>query len=264
MMEIASAALPDVATLYAAAGANEDGIIAEKVRHEIAETVSALFPGIDDEVFRETLAATLAAVPRTQVGREQLMRHIAVTLHGRIDEETGARIIEDLCRISGSDGLVTGDERRTVAQVAAAWNLGMPAMDQPLLSGPATSDAWSAAHDLALVYLGLAHGTDDELSRSEVNAMVQTLQRWVPELTPAESASILRDAMERYASGPREPLVDRAVGALRSSFTPDQRRKALADLVRIANADGVFLDVEEDLIIRLQREWEVDPDALYE
>jgi uncharacterized tellurite resistance protein B-like protein len=263
-MSIDPAALPDVATLYVAVGARESGMVGESERHEIAIALSELFSQAEEGMIRDALGASIASSPRTPESRTHLIRHLAVALKGGLDAETIGRIMTDLSRIAGSDGIVTGDEKETLAMVADTWNFEIPSIAQPLADIRVASIGWTCAHDLALVYLGLAHGADDELSRSEVNAMVRTLQRWQPELTADESAGVLRDAMERYAAGPRAHLVDRAVTALRESLSLEERRMALSDLIRIANADGVFLDNEEDLIVRLQDEWEVDPDALYD
>ena len=45
-------------------------------------------------------------------------------------------------------------------------------------SGPSE---WSVLHDVALLYLALAHGTDLEIDPSEQATMVEKLKAWYPE-----------------------------------------------------------------------------------
>ena len=118
-------------------------------------------------------------------------------------------------------------------------------------------------HELAFIYFVLAHGTDQELSGREVDVMVRKLQEWQPQLGEDQVRRVLASALARYGSRGREDALTAAISKVRTGLPTDQRMAALNDLVKIANADGVFLDDEEDLINRLLAEWEVDPYANY-
>ena len=124
---------------------------------------------------------------------------------------------------------------------------------------PAVPEDWSPLHDLALIYLVLAHGTDEELSKSEVEVMLRKLQGWLPDVPAAHIREILRSAMNRYVEGGDQTLLHRAIISVRDSMLEEQKMLAFRDLVQLANADGVFLDVEEDLINLIMEEWRIGP-----
>jgi uncharacterized tellurite resistance protein B-like protein len=265
-MVFSSASLPDLATLYVAAAIHPDGKLSEPERHQVIDRIGALF-GEDAgaHTAEDAVWSTVESFPAAHNDQVQVIRHVSQSLAAILSDESKIRVMGDLQAIAQSEGVVKESARAFMDVLASVWHIEAPVVAQPIGASYSSSDAqWSVAHDLALVYLGLAHGADDELSRSEVNVMLRTLKVWLPSMEDDCILDVLREAMERYASGSREALVESAVTGLRDGLTADQRRKALADLIRIANADGVFLDDEEDLIIRLQREWGVDPDALYD
>lgn len=123
------------------------------------------------------------------------------------------------------------------------------------------SGEWTPQHDLALIYLVLAHGTDDDLSPSEVDVMLRKLREWLPHLSAEQTRHVLRTAMYKYADRRDELRIDRAIASIKNAMPARQRMLALQDLVRLANADGVFLDEEEDLINSLLAAWEIGPYA---
>lgn len=126
-----------------------------------------------------------------------------------------------------------------------------------------TDDSWSVLHDLAYVYLVLAHGADDDLSDTEVQVMLNKLHEWQPEVPPADVRRMFRLALDEYAKGADSERLEAAILSVREGLPHEQRKAALTDLVKIANADGLFLDDEEDLINHLQAAWDVDAYANY-
>ena len=70
---------------------------------------------------------------------------------------------------------------------------------------------------------------------------------------------VLEAAMKRYAGGVDPITLEASIEGVKQALTPDQRRAALNDLIQIANADGLFLDNEEDLLNELTVAWEVVP-----
>lgn len=128
-----------------------------------------------------------------------------------------------------------------------------PAGDQP-----------SVLYDLAYIYLLLAHSTDDDFSGPERQVLLNKLGEWDPEATEEDVLRMLRLAMNAYARGSDEARLEAAVASVRAALPREQRMAALNDLIKIANADGIFLDNEEDLINHLQSVLDVDPSANYE
>lgn len=122
---------------------------------------------------------------------------------------------------------------------------------------------WSVLHDLAYIFLVLAHGTDHDLTETEVQVMLKKLHEWRPLDAPADMESVLEVAGEAYSMGEDGQRLKRSIDSVRKSLPREQRMAALNDLVKIANADGIFLDNEEDLINHLLSAWDVDPYANY-
>jgi len=69
---------------------------------------------------------------------------------------------------------------------------------------------------------------------------------------------VLERALERYAQGAVADMLADSVDAIKHTLPTAQRRHVLNDLIQIANADGIFLDSEEDLLNDLTLAWDVD------
>jgi len=113
-------------------------------------------------------------------------------------------------------------------------------------------------HDLAFIYLHLAHGVDNELSQGELQVILKKLQEWQPTFTESKVSTVLNSVLECYSLGPDEERLDNAIASVRVNLPRTKRATALHDLIVIANADGVFLDDEEDMINRLIAAWDLD------
>ncbi len=123
------------------------------------------------------------------------------------------------------------------------------------------NETWTRAHDLALIFIALAYGTDNELDDSEVVSVTRAVQSWRPDTPEDEITEIVLEAVAIFLSGDAEEEVARSIQSLRKTLDVDQRRKALASAVDIAAADGIVLDAEKSLITVLSDIWEVEPAA---
>ncbi len=116
------------------------------------------------------------------------------------------------------------------------------------------SDDWTTTHDLAIVYIALAYGTDHELSDEELRVLKDALQAWESMDEPAIQDLIVEAAT---VFTEREAKVEfrRAVQELKSELSPKERRDTIRHLIRIAEADGVLLEREQGLIHTLAETW---------
>src|SRR5690606_23554502 len=100
-------------------------------------------------------------------------------------------LVEDLMAVALADDRVLHEEHTFIAQLARAWNVhpndsGDEAgrrwsiLCQDGLSQDGQHGDWTPLHDLALLYISLAHSTDDELATAEVEAITQKLNEWLP------------------------------------------------------------------------------------
>lgn len=168
-------------------------------------------------------------------------------------------VLRDLESVAESDGVLLTSEQSMLRRLAEAWSIRVP-LEEPAGSEP---ENWGVLHDLAYIYLVLAHGTDRDLTDSEVHVMLNKLKEWIPDGASADMRSVLDAAMEAYSLAENDDRIERSIRSVRDGLPREKRMAAMNDLVKIANADGVFLDTEEDLINHLLTEWDVDPFANY-
>lgn len=171
-------------------------------------------------------------------------------------------ILEDLMEVAKADNRVVAEEADFLGEIAAAWDMHPEnTEDHSLWSILGTSDGsdWTPIHDLALVYLTLAHDTDDTLSSSEIEAILDKLSEWLPDANEADLMGILRQALSTYAQPTDDELgrFARAIYAVKQVVPEHQHAALVADLEYIANADGVLLDKEKRLITALREAWEI-------
>ncbi len=116
-------------------------------------------------------------------------------------------------------------------------------------------------HDLALLYLGLAHGADEDLNPAEARQISASLRRWQPDKDPKLIDHVIREATLTYLNGANTDRVREAVNVLKRALPQEVRTTILHDLSDIARADGEILSEEKDFILQLANEWDLDYDS---
>lgn len=119
---------------------------------------------------------------------------------------------------------------------------------------------WTTGHDLALVYLALMHGADDEIDPSEDEVMVDRLADWLPELDEAHLRAVTEEVMLMYVSQAGHEMLSTSVETLQRALSKPQRVAVLNDLAEIAGADGVLYEGEVSFIQQLARHWDLEDD----
>lgn len=112
-------------------------------------------------------------------------------------------------------------------------------------------------HDIAVIYLGLAHGADGDLDPAEARAIATRLRAQQPHQDPALIDHVMREATLTYANG-RAQSVERAVESLKS-LPEEERSTLLQDLSTIAQADHKFMDEEKTFIEHISERWGMNP-----
>lgn len=123
-------------------------------------------------------------------------------------------------------------------------------------SGPTE---WSAMHDVALLYLALAHGTDFEIDPAEQLTMVERMEAQFPDAHRSRMQRVFDEAMLTYLSGYSREMVDASMASIKESMDKGRRIALLNDLAELASADGAIVPGEVAFIQQLARFWEVDP-----
>jgi hypothetical protein len=119
------------------------------------------------------------------------------------------------------------------------------------------NQSWSLLHDLGLIYLSLAHGTDAEIDPQETDVMIDKLRRWQPEVEPQNLRRILDDVMLAYVSAPHLEMLETSVASIAETVPLGQRIAILNDLAEIAAVDGRVVVGEVEFIQQLAERWGV-------
>lgn len=119
---------------------------------------------------------------------------------------------------------------------------------------------WTVAHDLALIYLALTHGADDDLDASEVDAMSQKLRGWNAYFKTDGVKKIMEDVMLVYVGTSGDQMLEASIASVADEMSKPSRIAILNDLADIATADGAVAMGEVDFIQQLARDWGVDQD----
>ena len=252
------ASLQHLCFLYLIIAHRPDGYLSDAELESVTRMLTARSEAQDRDKIQELVMDTLETYMLSS-DLDDAMLDAAEHLRDVLSRQAKEGVLADLRAIARADGVLLNEERLMLDRLAQTFGLD-------IRTDPATESAeieWGVLHDLAYVYLVLAHGTDNDLTETEVQVMLNKLLEWKPESASAEMRSVLDVAMDAYALGEDEERLERAIRSVRDGLPRENRMAAMNDLVKIANADGVFLDDEEDLINHLLTEWEVDPFANY-
>ncbi|MEM8598761.1 MAG: TerB family tellurite resistance protein [Bacteroidota bacterium] len=109
-------------------------------------------------------------------------------------------------------------------------------------------------HRLVLLYLAVVYGEDRMLHPKEEAAIVHLVQRWVPSLTGPQVRAVVTTALTAYRGGILCD-VDCLAASLAGWLNEPTRLAVLADLGRVARADGVVSLEEAATIRRIRSVW---------
>lgn len=230
------------------------------------ETISRRLSAWQSQVTEETVLSAIkdALEEYTQEkGRSQVEAAIR-RVRDEVDRDLRKTIVDDLTEIAMADDKFLHEEGAFIGDLARTWNVHAEADERRsvpwsvLLSDGDDGEGWTPLHDLALVYLHLAHRTDQEVHAREVEAIARTLSEWTPDVTVDRVMSVVQDAMRAYVQGPDRRLFEDSIESLKASVPVHQRTSILNDLQQIAEADGKVLPEERDVIRRLSRAWEIE------
>ena len=172
-------------------------------------------------------------------------------------------ILEDLMDIALADDKFLHEENSFIEKLARAWDVHPEPPGKgrdrrwTILGTTGQEGDWSAIHDLALIYVMLAHRTDHHLSSEEIEAITDKIGEWVPDASSEEVLQVVKDALKVYAQNPDQQIFDESVAAIKEAVPEHQRPTLLDDLQYVAGSDGQQLRAEQDLIDELARAWDL-------
>jgi len=207
---------------------------------------------------REVVMEAMAVMLRKEAEKElnRTINHLKSTL----SIEDRRRVLEDVVRIAEADGILLSSERSLISLLADTWQI-KPTGDRLInQSSVDQEDAplWSLLHDIALIFLVVAHGSTNSLSPDEITTMIARIGEWQSDLDDASIRDVLRVVLEYYAQQPTRDDLETSILAIRDAFPRVQRLAVLNDLVTIAEADDVINEYEIEMISMLAKAWKLD------
>ncbi len=116
-------------------------------------------------------------------------------------------------------------------------------------------DTWTLMHDLALLFVALAYGTDRQLSEDETDVIVEILEAWSPDASGETVREVIVEALAVLTDERARAEVNASIVRLGEELSEDERNRVLEQVNRIARADGILLRREEHLIGALAEAW---------
>lgn len=248
--------------------------------HDLALIFLALAYGTDQELSEDELDTLIDALAQWQSTRDRAwirnivleamtvfverdadaeLQRAVMELAEALSEEELRRALEQVVHIAEADGILLTAEQTLITDLGRAWSLKQLS-DRLLSETTATVEevpTWSLLHDLALVYVVIAHSTDGELTSPEIDVILQRIQHWLPEADEEKPRGVMRDVLQAYSEEPDETVLRQSVQALKDWLPPIQRILVLDDLNHIARADGKITTDERQMIRDLAKAWEV-------
>lgn len=242
----------DLALLFLAIAYGTDQVLSDEEFESIQEALRA-WPSSETLETKEIIMEAMAIHLEEGAGDE--ITRAMVALKKNLSVEERSKALEQAVRIAEADGVILASERSLILKLADAWEV-KAAGAQLLEQTTATQEdlpEWSLLHDIALIYLIMAHSTDNDLNDHEIAAVVERLQGWQPELPQDDIHHVLRGALAFYASGPDEEALRKSLTAIRETLPLFQRLALLNDLIFVAESDGRFGEEEKKMFESLSK-----------
>ena len=248
--------------------------------HDLALIFIALAYGTDQELHEDELATITDVLqqwrdnfPADEV-QDVVMEAVAIftgdeadlevlnsmnALKQQLSLDDRHRALKDLVRIAEADGVLLHGERELIYQLAEVWEIRAAGerLVEKTSATLADKPEWSLLHDVGLMYIVLAHSSDNKISEGKISAMVTRLMDWQLDQDEEAIRRVLREALAFYSDGPDQEALQESVQTIREMMSAVQRLVLLDDLVFIAQVDGVLNDIEKEMIDNLSQSWGV-------
>jgi len=252
--------LHELALIYIALAYSTD----EEISNEELDRISERLQVWQEETSQTVVSALKEAMEDyVQDGTVQRLDRALRTVRDRFPRERRREIVDGLMDVALADGKFLFRESAFIDRVARALETAPSGSDDriarswSLLGSASNGTKWTPVHDLALIYVTMAHRSDNDLSDAELNAITLKIREWVPDAPEAEARRVVQDALEAYVQGPDKDVFVEAVASVRERIPQHQLPVLLEDLQFVARADGRILAEEKEIIGQLAKAWDV-------
>ena len=252
--------LRNLALLYIALAYNTDQDMDSAEADAIADRLQLWQAEATNETLQQAVGDALQAY--TQGGAADPVREAAHAVGETVPQDLRAFILEDLMDIALADDKFLHEENSFIGELASLWEVRSEPEEKPeerkwsiLNERTRDTKGWTAIHDLAYIYLTLAHETDSYLSSEELEAIQAKLSEWLPDVDDDEVLPVVKEALRLYVQNPERNVFEDAVESVKQAVPEHQRDAVLEDLRYVAGADEELLEQEQALIDDLAAAW---------
>jgi uncharacterized tellurite resistance protein B-like protein len=253
----------DLSLVYVALAYGTDHELADEELDAIVERLSRWNPPSaaldEDGASVQEIVMEAMAIYLEEDGAGHEVAGSVETLGRELDQDARCHALEDAMRIAEADGVLLSSEQNLITALADAWSLreaGRRLIDESSAQVEA-GHSWSLLHDLGLVYVVVAHSTDEKLSEDEIAVILERIQEWHDEVSQEDAREVMREVLAFYSEQPSEEALGASVRAIKETLPAVQRLVALNDLTTIAAVEGDANDHKREMIEALAEAWEV-------
>jgi serine/threonine protein kinase/uncharacterized tellurite resistance protein B-like protein len=229
-------ALAPIAHLFVAFAHGTDGVLSTVEMRTLADRLRRWAPQVGLDGVGNVLREAVAHYRQISHDPGHVDR-LRSALAAQFPPASLMQLVADLREIGMADGDISDNEQRFLTDTARAFGL----------AGDHRLEA------LAFMYLALGSATTGAVAAIEMKVLGEQLRQWTPGASISDTATVLRGAVDEYKRLPSiEARLDRARAAaetLRRSTDAETLRRVLADLWRIAGADGHISPQEQRFIM---------------
>ena len=232
--------LAALAFVFVAFAHGTDGLLTNAEMRTLAVRMREWAPGLSLEATGDLLRQTVAdygALP-SALKTEQAAQ-CTEQLGYALPEAQRTKVLADLQAIAGADGVTSPAESQFIERVAQRFGV---ARDPRLRA-------------CAFLYLAMGQATDGFIEAQEMKVIGEQLRQWVPGASMTQTGEVLRETVAAFKQlQDREARLDharRCADLLVANTDQQTLRVVLADLWRIAGADGQISPEEQHFIMEM-------------
>jgi uncharacterized tellurite resistance protein B-like protein len=248
----------DLALIFIAVAYGTDFTLNQSEVDSIHSLIMSWNPALSDDAAKEVVLEAVVAFMQDDAS-EEVTRSITA-LRDSLTQDQRRKALEHVMHIAECDGMILGSERSLIDLLAESWAVKDTALmlyERSLAETDSMPDTWSLMHDVALLFIVMAHAMDNNLSRIEIDTMVARLGEWQPDMQEEDVREVILEALQFYAEEPEAEVYQRSVKAIQDALPVVQRLAVLNDLAHIAGSDDVVNRNEAELLRTLAVAWNV-------
>jgi uncharacterized tellurite resistance protein B-like protein len=248
-----------LALIYIALAYGTDHDLREEEMTAITEALREWIVIPDDALVQEVVMEAATAFLERDARAE--VRRSIDELSEELSFDERRRALQDVVNVAEADGVLLEREQGLINILADAWSLKQ--LSEELLRDTSAvvqrkGEDWGLIHELAFLYIVVAHSANNDLASEEIDVIVDRLHEWQPELSREDVRDAIRRSIQVYAEEPEQSLIQESVETLKEALPIVQRLTVLDDLNTVAHADGSLTQNERELIMYLAQAWDVN------